>query len=180
MAASFKSLAFVCAVADLAGCADRRDAVVDAAAIVDAGGLGDATADECSSTTVFTPVTVTGSSPGASLDVFRYASAGFVDGFCPDAYLIDFTTDQVTPICGRLPWLQLAIYAPFNRTGTHRASASLENPSQQTDHVTFEATELDPPDATPPHIVGHFVSHDPAWSFDIAVDLTSQYATTCI
>jgi hypothetical protein len=50
-----------------------------------------------------------------------------------------------------------------------------------TDNVTFEATQLDPPDATPPRIVGHFVSHDdPAWSFDIAVDLISQFQSDCL
>jgi hypothetical protein len=194
MVASCGSLVFVAAVAELAGCSDRGGAVSDAATIVDAAaridatarvdavGLGDASADAppCSSTTVFTPVTVTGTSPGGSLDGFHYAFAGFVTGFCPTSYLINVTPDQVTPFCALVPWLQLAVYAPFNRTGTHRASASLPNTSQQTDNVSFEATELDPADATPPHIVGHFVSHDPAWAFDIAIDLTSQSSTNCI
>ena len=169
--AGLRSTVIVGSLALFAGCSNRPGEVVDAAPDV----------ASCPSSSVFTPITVTGMSPGGSLDVFHYAHAGFVTGFCQDAYLINFTATEIEPPCAPAPWLQLAIFAPFTTTGTNRASATLPALDQaRTDNVTFEATELDPPDAMPPHIVGHFVSHDVAWSFDIAVDLTSQSSTDCI
>jgi len=187
----FSSLVFMAAMAGLAGCESRRDALVDAGAAGDAAPPGDARAPVdgglgagedawvCTSP-VFTPATVTGTSPGGSLDGFRYAYAGFVTGFCPSSYLVNFTPDQVGPDCALVPWLQLAIDTKATGAGTHGASASLPNLSLFTDQVTFEATTLDPPNATTPHIVGRFVSHDPAWTFDIAVDVTSQFSTNCL
>jgi len=158
-------------VALFAGCSNPQVEVVDAAPDV----------TSCPSTTEFTPVTVTGVSPGGSLDVFHYAYAGFVTGSCPDAYVINFTPTELEPSCTPAPWLQLTIFAPFTTTGTNQARASVTALHEETtDNVTFEATVIDPPDARPPHIVGHFVSHDAAWSFDISVDLTSRSATTCI
>jgi hypothetical protein len=135
----------------------------------------------CQTATMFTPVTVSGTSPGGSLDVFHYAAAGFVTGSCPDAYLINFTPTPADPTCAPAPWLQLAIYAPFTAMGSNVASATLPDMSTaMTSNVSFEATQLDPADATRPHIVGHFVSHDPAWSFDIAVDLISEFSDDCL
>jgi hypothetical protein len=146
------------------------------------GETADAAPDvvNCPSTTVFTPVAVSGTSPQGSLDVFHFASAGFVTGFCPDAYLITFTPAQLDPSCVTAPWLQLSIPAPFSTTGPNAAGAILPNTNDGTSNVTFEATELDQPDAMVPRIAGHFVSHDPAWSFDIAVDLTSQSFDDCL
>jgi len=61
------------------------------------------------------------------------------------------------------------------------AYAYIENMNDtMTQQVTFEATQLDDPSVASPRIVGHFVSSDPAWSFDIAIDLTSQFNDTCI
>jgi hypothetical protein len=129
---------------------------------------------------VFTPLTVAGTSPRGSLDVFHYAYAGFVTGFCPDAYEINLMPTATQPVCSTA-WLQLAIYAPFTANGANVASASWPVWSDaMTNNVTFEATQLDAPDAMPAHIVGRFVSHDPAWSFDIAVDLTSQWSSGCL
>jgi hypothetical protein len=145
--------------------------------------FADAASDSvyCPSMTVFTPVTVSGRSPQGSLDEFHYASAGFVTGFCPNAYVIDFTPQQLDPTCTVAPWFQLEVLAPFMSTGTNRAAATLSaERNSYTQQVTFEATQLDTPDAMPPHIVGHFVSYDPAWSFDIAVDITSQFSDDCI
>ena len=86
------------------------------------------------------------------------------------------------PACASAPpALEIDIFAPFSATGTNRAQALLNTTTDSmTDNVTFEATQLDPADAMSPHIVGHFVSHDAAWSFDIAVDLTSQVSSYCI
>jgi hypothetical protein len=128
---------------------------------------------------VFTPVTVTGTSPHGPLDAFHYAYAGFISGDCPDAYLIDLTPTEQEPVCSTA-WLELAIYPPF-AAGSNQASAALPIYSDgMTQNVTFEATQLDTPDAMPARIVGHFVSHDPAWSFDIPVDLTSQWSEGCL
>jgi hypothetical protein len=74
-----------------------------------------------------------------------------------------------------------AVYPPFGVAGDHTASVRICNVSDvYTDQVTFTATQLDPPSAAPPRIVGHFVSNEPAWSFDILIDLASQLSTTCI
>lgn len=154
----------------LAACSSKPAEVPDAA--VDA--------DNCPTTLTFTPVTITGTSPRGSLDQFHYAYAGFVSGFCPDAYLINFTPTEREPVCSTA-WLQLSINAPFTATGSNMASASWPIWSDaMTSNVTFEATQLDMPDAMAPRIMGHFVSHDPAWSFDIAVDMTSQWSSGCL
>lgn len=145
-------------------------------------------ADPCASPYVFTPVTVTGSTPRGSLDSFRYAFAGH--SHCPpggllnDGYAVEFSPNERDPNCAS-QILELWIYAPYSTTGTNAGAAVITvEPSaltDWTDKVTFEATQLDPPDATPPHIVGHFVSHDASWTFDIAVDLISQFDNTvCI
>jgi len=134
----------------------------------------------CASTPTFVPVTIAGTSPlGPFDDEFHFAFAGFVkQGSSPgglDLYIVNFWPTADT--CNEpSAYLDLSIIAPFAATGTSSAVAGLANGATgaSTDAVSFEASQLDPPDATPPHIVGHFVSHDPAWSFDIAVDLTSQ------
>ena len=134
----------------------------------------------CASTPTFVPVTIAGSSPLGPLDdLFHFAFAGYIGacGGSPDFYNVNvWPTADTCNSPSR--YLTLSIIAPFAATGASSAAAVLdEDPTgAMTDMVTFEATQLDPPDATPPHIVGHFVSHDPAWSFDIAVDLTSQDA----
>ena len=136
---------------------------------------------QCTSRLTYTPVTITGTSPLGSLDVFHYAAAGYFDGFCPPAYEIYFTTDGIDQICTTGPDMRLGVKGPFTSPGSNAAEAAIHNLHEATtDHVTFEATQLDQPDAMPPHIIGHFVSHDPGWSFDISVDLTSQFSNTCI
>jgi hypothetical protein len=142
----------------------------------------DATVDalDCTPQFTYTPVTVTGTSPHGSLDTFHYASAGYADGFCQPSYIVDFTPDGLDPLCTGKPDLQLSVLAPFSASGTNSAWVMLYDPRQSfTMNATFEATQLDEPSSTPAHITGHFVSHDPAWSFDIAVDLTSQYTNDC-
>jgi hypothetical protein len=123
----------------VAACSSKPAEVPDAA--VDA--------DSCASTTlVFTPVTVTGTSPHGPLDAFHYAYAGFISGDCPDAYLIDLTPTEQEPVCSTA-WLELAIYPPF-AAGSNQASAALPIYSDgMTQNVTFEATRLDTPDAMP-------------------------------
>jgi hypothetical protein len=154
----------------VAACSSKPAEVPDAA--VDA--------DNCATTLSFTPVTVTGTSPRGALDIFHYAYAGYISGDCPEAYLINFTPTPTDPVCSTAQ-LQLAIYPPFTANGSNMASASWPIWSDaMTQNVTFEATQLDLPDAMAPRIQGHFVSHDPAWSFDIPVDLTSQWSEACI
>jgi hypothetical protein len=135
---------------------------------------------DCTAEAPSMPATISGSSPRGSLDIFHYVSVGHVDGFCTESYVLDFTTDGLAPSCTGGPTLYLYVLAPFQASGSNAGSATLVdgNPTS-TDKVAFEATQLDPPDATTPHIIGHFVSNDPAWSFDIPVDLTSQYSKTC-
>lgn len=125
----------------------------------------------------YTPVTLTGTSPTGSLDGFHYAFAAFTS--CGPAYEIDFTPTATGPQ-GLEPSLRLWIMWPFTATGTNRAMALHAYPEAMTDMVTFEATQLDGLEAAPPHIIGHFVSHDPGWTFDISVDLTSQCISSCI
>lgn len=171
---AFRSLGWLIV---LSACSPRAAAVADAAPDVAPD------VDYCASPYVFTPVTVTGTSPRGSLDIFHYAVAGY--GGCPDggmdySYVVEFTPVELDPNCASTA-LWLWILHPYSTTGTNGALADLSpSPDALTDMVTFEATQLDPPDATPPHIVGHFVSHDPAWSFDIAVDLISQYESHCL
>jgi hypothetical protein len=173
-AAILSSVVMASWFAAFAGCTAARDAApVDAEAAAP-------DASSCPANAMFTPVTVTGTSPSGSLDVFHYAYAGYATGFCAEQYLIHVAAAQADPSCADAPGLLLAIFAPFTTTGTNRASASLPDVNERTERVTFEATKLDLPDATPPHIAGRFVSQDPAWSFDIAIDLTSQSSTTCL
>jgi hypothetical protein len=159
----------------LSACSSPAPAVADAAVDVAVD------TDPCASPYVFTPVTVTGTTPRGSLDIFHYAYAGHT--ICGpeaggDAYGVEFSPNQREPDCSS-EILELWIFAPYSTTGTSAAAAFITvEPSavtDGTDQVTFEATQLDPPDATPPHIIGHFVSHNPVWSFDIAVDLISQF-----
>ena len=152
----------------LAACSSRSTQTPDAAA--------------CVSNLQLTPIIVNGTSPGGSLDVFRYTYAAFVGGDCGDAYHVHFLPAAVDPVCASAPpVMEIDIVGPFSTTGTHRARALLiTGTTSMTDEVTFEATQLDPPDALSPRIVGRFVSHDAAWSFDIAVDLTSQGSSYCL
>lgn len=159
---------------------ERRPEVADAAGDVEpdaapipAGG------ERCDwlSSFEYTPVTVTGTSPAGSLDDLHYAFAAFTS--CGPAYSITFVPTASAPQ-GLEPSLRLSIMWPFTATGTNRAQAFHEYPVAMTDKVTFEATQLDDLDAAPPHIVGHFVANEDGWSFDIAVDLTSQCRSGCI
>jgi hypothetical protein len=164
---------YVLWVAVAAACSNEHAQAPDAAVL-------DAAAD-CTALAASTPLTVAGSSPQGSLDGFHYASAVYIAGTCPAAYVITVTQDGLDPACTREPSLVLTIFAPFTAPGSDRAEASVFAPQQvATDQVTFEATQLDPPDAATSHITGHFVSHDPAWSFDISVDLASQSSSECI
>jgi hypothetical protein len=164
----------------LSACSTRTAAVVDAAPDVAPD------ADPCASPYVLTPIAVAGTSPRGPFDIFHYVAAGHVN--CPDAGIIDaygvyFFESEIEPNCASSA-LTLWIMAPYS-TGTNDGRAVITvQPgalTDWTDKVTFEATQLDPPDATSPHIVGHFVSQpDPVWSFDVAVDLISQVQASCL
>lgn len=136
----------------------------------------------CYSSYTFTPVSVTGTSPLGPLDMFHVAFAVLMTGPCMngDYYLIDFAQTPMDYGCSPFS-LQMTISPPLAATGTSSASAIVGNgpAGATTDAVSFEASGLDPPDATPPHIVGRFVSHDPAWSFDFAVDFTVLETSVC-
>ena len=157
------------------------------AAVVDADRDATPNVDPCAAPYPLTPVTVSGTSPRGSLDIYHYAAAWHLD--CPDAgvvdaYLVGFVPSELGPSCASTA-LTLFVFPPYSTTGTHRAQATeTVEPSavtDATDNVTFEATQLDPPDAMPPHIRGRFVSHgDPAWSIDVAVDLISAAQASCL
>lgn len=132
--------------------------------------------------TVYSPITVSGTSPFGSLDdTYHYAVAGHLSGFCIDSYRIDVTPTRQSPTCNQDPWLELVILTPQDAANPYGAAANLVRDADgNTTMVEFQATQLDPPDAQSPRIAGHFISTDPAWTFDIAVDLTSQYNDGCI
>jgi len=165
----------------LAACSSSPGASPDAANHVTIDAAIDA--DRCASAYALAPVTLTGTSPRGSLDSFHYAVAGYVS--CPDSgaedgYTVAFVPSKTALDCADTT-LVLSIFAPSSMAGTHAAKAVLSPPpSVLTDMVTFEATQLDPPSGMPSHIVGHFVSHDPAWSFDLPVDLTTQFSSSCL
>jgi hypothetical protein len=144
--------------------------------------LPDAAVDayDCAPPAPPTQVRVTGASPLGALDTYRYANVGYASGFCPESYVIDITPDGVGPQCATRE-LQLAVLQPFASTGSNAVAVTQygDQRTASTMNVTFEATQLDQPDASPAHIIGHFVSHDLAWSLDLAVDLTSQYSNDC-
>jgi hypothetical protein len=134
--------------------------------------------------TGYTPVTITGTSPQGPLDIFHYARAGYVDGFCPEGYLITITPRPASVICYDCyndPRFMLGVSPPFGVGGPHAAFASVDDGHINfTENVTFEPTQLDVPTAPSPRITGRFVSNDPLWSFDITVDLVSQFSDPCI
>lgn len=121
-----------------------------------------------------TPIAITGTSPVGSLDKYKFAMVGYVTGFCQPSYVINLRPDDLGT-CD--PWGQLYIPYGFG-PGSH--PASIQDGGDTTSNVTFEATALDEPMAGSAHVTGHFVSHDPAWSFDIAVDLIDSVDTDCI
>jgi len=156
------------AVVVVAACSSSPGAVADAPS-------ADAPSTGCDPGSGFTPVTVTGTSPVGPLDIFHYATAHFVSGDCSDQYLIAFTPHAANAACYGDPTLEFSIGPPFEQTGPHPALVFIDSVhSAETFDVTFDATVLDPPSATPPHLVGRFTTTDPAWAFDIAIDLTSQ------
>jgi hypothetical protein len=138
-------------------------------------------ASACGPDTVFTPVTITGTSSQGSLDIFHYATAGHVDGFCPDEYLISITPRPASFPCYGDPVFVLTISPPYGVGGPHAATASINDGHiSSAKNVTFEPTQLDSPTAPLPRITGRFVSNDPPWSFDITLDLVSRYSSTCL
>jgi hypothetical protein len=165
----------------LAACSPTTGASPDAAPDVVPDVAIDA--DRCASPYTLAPVALTGTSPRGSLDSFHYAVAGYTT--CPDSgmedgYMVAFIPSKIALDCAPTT-LSLWIFTPSSTAGTHAARAILSPPpSVLTDMVTFEATQLDPPGATPSHIVGRFVSRDPAWAFDLPVDLTTQFSASCL
>jgi hypothetical protein len=113
----------------LTACSSKSTELADAFVPVDAA---------CDPGTVFTPISVTGTSPVGSLDIFHYATAGCATGFCPDAYVIQLTPSQADFTCYGDPHLLLSIYPPFHPSGTHMAYAYIENMHDtMTQQVTF-------------------------------------------
>jgi hypothetical protein len=156
------------AVLAVTACSSSPAAVADAA-------------PACDPDTVFTPVTITGMSPDGSLDIFHYATAAHVDGFCPDEYLISITPRQASFVCYGDPVFMLTISPPFGVGGPHAATASINDGHiSSTNNVTFEPTQLDSPTTPLPRIFGRFVSDDPPWSFDITLGLISRFNSTCL
>lgn len=139
-------------------------------------------APPCETSAQFTPVRLTGSSPGGTLDDFRFAYATFVGGFCPASYRIHFSPTAEDPTCAAVqPVMDVFIHDPDIGSGSHSAYAFYVGArTWETAAVTFEATVLDPPEAASPRIVGRLVSHDSSWTFDLAIDLTSQGAISCL
>jgi hypothetical protein len=158
-----------CVMVLVAACGSNEHAAADAAA----------DAPACDSIGTYEPIAITGTSPNGSLDSFRFVRAGHTSGDCPDAYVIVLGTDA-DPDCSGSPTLIFTVLAPFDGTSLQTQVTQSSPIYSTTNQVTFEVTQLDAPTEPTPRIIGHLVSHDPAWVFDIAVDLTSQYDLSCL
>jgi hypothetical protein len=128
----------------------------------------------------FLPIVITGTSPAGPLDPFRFVRASHSEGGCSDAYGIALITAPPEDGCLFGPTLSFMISAPYDQPSIQTITTLSTTDYYSTNQVWFEVTQLDPPTVPMGRIQGHFVSHDPAWTFDIAVDLISQYNTSCL
>ncbi len=71
--------------------------------------------------------------------------------------------------------VSLPPYAGVEVSGTMPASAYYQSAeplfSHSTQNVTFEATRIDYPADGAPRITGRFTESDPAWTFDLTIDI---------
>lgn len=124
------------------------------------------------------PIAITGSSPNGPLDDFKFFAAGWAGGGCSEGYTIAFRTTDMP--CAPGPSLSFATWPPYT-PGSSQILVTLSGPPYiTTNQATFEASQLDEPTVAMPRLVGHLVSHDPAWVFDIAIDTTSRSYTVCL
>lgn len=128
----------------------------------------------------YLPISITGTSPDGPLDRFRFVRAGHTDGGCSDVYVLDLRTAPPDASCSVGPSLSFDIVAPYDAPSIQTIATLSTTSYYSTNQVWFDVTQLDPPTVPMGRIAGHLVSHDPAWTFDIAIDLISQYNLTCL
>lgn len=157
-----------CGLVLIAACSPGARAQPDAAVVADASPDAAPYCDKVD----LAPIAVSGTTPGGTLDGFHFASARFSSNCYPDGWAIILWYDDA-PDCSRTVTLRI----PFQNGGVTSPGS---NPAEAivdgnyTNNVTFEATTLD---ADALHIAGRFVSHDPAWTFDVPVDMHADNIT---
>lgn len=122
------------------------------------------------------PIALTGTTtPGGTLDDLHFATARH-GSLCGDGKWDVYLWADAGAACPQGAMLTM-IDNGGSVPGSFPAEALLAD-AEQTTMVTFEATALDRtlPNA---HLTGRFVSHDPAWTFDIAVDMDTDFDNSC-
>lgn len=126
----------------------------------------------CTSDDIFEPIAATGFTPAGQLDVYHYTHTYY---WCT-GYMVALLPTMVDPGCSTDR--ALVLWFDFPRDTTQPSTGSFPATADERFEgmivASFEATNVDPPTAGSPQIVGRFVTNAPGWSIDLSIDVHSQ------